>query len=296
MEIIDRYLQAVRLWLPKAQKHDIISELSEGIQSQIEERSAELGRPLKETEVQDLLVERGNPILVANRYLPQRHLIGPLLFPTYSLVLKMAWLFYLVAWLIVGICIYSFVPSYRATSSSSFIAAGLHTIWLTVVFTFAAVTMFFALVERYELKSHFLERWNPRLLPSVHDFNRIKRSSSIAELVALIVVVLFWVAFMSSPVVGSSTGAHITFAPEWRYFSWGVLLLLGNNLVFSTVNLFHPYWTRLRAIARLVSDVLGWALWAWLCTANVLTEIHLPNVSTQTTAHVAAAINLWAGR
>ena len=31
MELIDRYLQAVRFWLPKAQADDIIAELSEDI-------------------------------------------------------------------------------------------------------------------------------------------------------------------------------------------------------------------------------------------------------------------------
>ena len=28
MELLDRYLQAVRFWLPKAQQQDIIAELS----------------------------------------------------------------------------------------------------------------------------------------------------------------------------------------------------------------------------------------------------------------------------
>ena len=38
MELIDRYLQAVKFWLPETQKEDIIAELSEDIQSQIEEK------------------------------------------------------------------------------------------------------------------------------------------------------------------------------------------------------------------------------------------------------------------
>jgi hypothetical protein len=38
MELLDRYLQAVKFWLPKAQKQDIIEELSEDIRSQVEEK------------------------------------------------------------------------------------------------------------------------------------------------------------------------------------------------------------------------------------------------------------------
>src|SRR5260370_13987905 len=86
MELIDRYLQAVGFWLPKAQKQDIVAELLEDINSQMEEKEAELGRKLNESEVEAILKQLGSPILVANRYLPPRHLIGPLLFPIYWLV------------------------------------------------------------------------------------------------------------------------------------------------------------------------------------------------------------------
>ena len=88
MDLIERYLQAVRHWLPTTKRHDIIAELSEDIHSQIDEREASLGRPLTETEVEAMLLERGRPMLVASRYLPQEYLIGPELFPIYRFVLK----------------------------------------------------------------------------------------------------------------------------------------------------------------------------------------------------------------
>src|SRR5450631_755920 len=188
MELVDRYLQAVRFWLPKAQKQDIITELSEDISSQMEEKETELGRKLNDAEVEAILKQIGSPILVANRYLPQRQLIGPLLFPIYRLVLRSAALFYFVPWLLVSICIASFVPSIRAENPGKWIAQALHASWLMAVYTFVWVTVAFALIEKYHLKSGFLEKWNPRKLPPVRDPNRIKRSSSIAEIVALIVV------------------------------------------------------------------------------------------------------------
>ena len=45
MELLDRYLQAVRFWLPKAQQNDIIAELGDDIRSQIEDKESALGRP-----------------------------------------------------------------------------------------------------------------------------------------------------------------------------------------------------------------------------------------------------------
>jgi len=83
MDLLDRYLQAVKFWLPKVQRDDIVAELSEDIRSHIEEKETELGRKLNEVEVGTILKGRGRPVLVANRYLAQEHLIGPAFFPIY---------------------------------------------------------------------------------------------------------------------------------------------------------------------------------------------------------------------
>ena len=62
MEMIDRYLQAVKFALPQAQRDDIIKELRDSILSQIEEKEATLGRPLNEDEQAELLKKLGSPI------------------------------------------------------------------------------------------------------------------------------------------------------------------------------------------------------------------------------------------
>src|SRR5215831_2874619 len=108
MELLDRYLQAVKFWLPKNQKQDIIAELSEDIHSQIDERETELKRQLTEDELSELLKRRGNPMFVAQLYLPQQYLIGPTLFPIYMLVLRMAGWFYFLPWAVVWICLMVF--------------------------------------------------------------------------------------------------------------------------------------------------------------------------------------------
>jgi hypothetical protein len=83
MELLDRYLQAVKFWLPKSQREDIIAELSEDIRSQLEEKEAELGRKLDEPELEAVLKSLGHPLLIAEQYLPkQRYLIGRSCFPS----------------------------------------------------------------------------------------------------------------------------------------------------------------------------------------------------------------------
>lgn len=296
MELIERYLQAVGFWLPKTQKQDILAELSEEIRSQVDDKQSGLGRNLNEVEIEAILKKLGSPILVANRYLPQQHLIGPVLFPIYKLVLKMAWLFYFVPWLLVWICLASFVPAYRAGGPGDFIVGTLHAFWVSAVYTFVFVTVAFALVEKYHLNSGFLEKWNPRKLPPVRDPNRIKRASSITEIVALIITCVWWFEFMSSPVLIDRPELRVILTPSWRYYFWWIVLLIAITVAVSCVNLFRPYWTRFRASIRLVTDCVGWGMFAWLCKTNIVAEIAVRNVSPEKTAQITNAINLWMAR
>ncbi len=71
MEMIERYLEAVKFWLPKGQEDDIIEELSADIDAQVKEREAGLSRELSEAEVELILKQRGRPVVVANRFLPR---------------------------------------------------------------------------------------------------------------------------------------------------------------------------------------------------------------------------------
>ena len=41
MELIERYLNAIQFWLPAEQKQDIIAEISEDLNSQVEEMEGE---------------------------------------------------------------------------------------------------------------------------------------------------------------------------------------------------------------------------------------------------------------
>ena len=94
MELLDQYLKTIKPFLPKGQQDDIIRELSENLLSQMEDREAELGRPLTQAEQEAILQQHGNPMVVAGRYQQQkrsvafgRQLIGPLLFPLYLRIL-----------------------------------------------------------------------------------------------------------------------------------------------------------------------------------------------------------------
>ena len=259
-----------------------------------------MGRKLNEAEVEAILKQLGRPLLVANRYLPQQYLIGPVLFPIYRFVLKIVGLCYLVPWVLVWIWLMTFGLSDRAQHPSGSLIGALASLWgplwLAAFFAFGVVTIVFAILERSQAKSRFLEDWDPRKLPPVRDPNQISRASSIFELAANTVFCMWWVGIRSPIIVLGQSAARITLAPAWRYFFWGFLFLAFANIATSGVNLLRPHWTRARASVRLVTDVIGVALFCWLCKAGILVEISIPTVAPAKTLEIANAINLWMSR
>jgi D-alanyl-D-alanine-carboxypeptidase/D-alanyl-D-alanine-endopeptidase len=292
MELLDRYLQAVRFWLPRAQQDDIIAELSEDIRSQVEEQESELGRQLNEAEIESILKQRGRPLLVANRYLPQQHLIGPVLFPVYRFVMKIVILCYLIPWLLVWAGLMIFDPGYRAAHSvGGDLMGAWGSFWLTAFTALGIVTIVFAVLERVQSKSGFLGDWKPRKLPPVRNARQISRSSSVFELAAHLVFMVWWVNHMWFQTLFERSGVRIVLAPTWRAFFWAFLLLALANAVLSAVNLFRPYWTRFRGAVRLALNCAGSVGFCWLLKAHLLAEISAPHLSSARAVEITNAIN-----
>jgi hypothetical protein len=265
MELLDRYLQAVGFWLPQPQKRDIIAEISEDIRSQIEEKESDLGRRLDEAELVAILKRRGAPLLVAERYLPQRSLVGPLLFPIYRLVLKWA-LIYQAPWFLVFVAIASLDRAHATANPGAAIAGALKSLWLVAIYAFAAITAAFALLERYHAKSRFLEQWNPHKLPRLRDPNRISRSSPAAELAWNCILILWWVNLLRFPEI---PGLRVALAPELLHrFYWPILTLFVAMAAIACANLIRPWWTRRRAGIRIAIDSFGLVLLALLFMAK----------------------------
>jgi hypothetical protein len=297
-ELLDRYLQAIRFWLPKAQQHDIIAELSEDLRSQIEEQETGLGRPLNEAEIEAILRQRGRPFIVANRYLPQQSLIGPVLFPIYVFVMKVVALCYLVPWVLVWIGMMSLSSSYRAQHISAgwfnAVASAWGALWSTAFMALATVTLVFVVLEQLQARSHFLEQWNPRKLPPVRNPNHISRLGSLIEVVVNLVFAGWWIKLMSSPVILDRPEIRIVLSPLWRYFFWGFLILAFVNAALAVANFARPYWTVPRASVRLISDGTASGLFCWmsLLKLNALVAIAIPKFPPAQMLAISNAINL----
>jgi hypothetical protein len=257
MELIEKYLQAVKFWLPTSQQNDIAAELREDIRSEVEEREAELGRALNENEIEALLKQRGRPLLVAEKYLPQRSLIGPVLFPAYLFVLKIVLLCYLIPWIGVWIGLVTFNPQYRAHHLGLAALNDVFVLWINGWVAFTVPTIVFAVLERVKNQDWLANDWSPRKLPKVRDTQHISRANSGFELVFGVIFGIWWLKILWTLIVFDTSGIRVTLAPEWHKFFWAFLALWIANTTLSAVNFARPYWTRprrgLRAVVNLVS-------------------------------------------
>ena len=263
MDLIDRYLQAVKFWLPSEQKQDIAAELSEDMRSQVEDKESELGRPLSEAEVEAILKKGGPPMLVAQRFLPQRYLIGPALFPIYWLVLKVSWLYIYGPWLVIVLGL-RVLASFGGAHSGA--TGMLEPFFRSLFIQFALVTAVFASIERYQARTGFLRDWSPRRLPAVRDPNRVPRSSSIGEVAWYLMLLLWWVNVLRIPAIPD---VGIAMAPSLSRVYWPILVLMLCQGIIAGVNAFRPQWNRWRAAIRGVVDAaslltVGYLLGIWL--------------------------------
>lgn len=300
MELVDRYLQAVRFWLPKEQQEDILAELSEDLRSQIDEKETELGRKLNEGEIDDLLQQRGRPLLVATRYLPPQYLIGPVLLPIYLFVLKLVALCYVVPWAVVWVGMMFFDAAYRAEHTGAGWPAAIGSAWNNLLFVafFAtgAVTIIFAILERAQARSHFLQHWSPRKLPPLRDEKHIPRSGSIVEVVVNQAFCIWWATYMFSNVVLERPEIRIVLSSRWQYFFWSFLFLGVANIGFAAVNLVRPYWTVPRATLRLASNAIASLLFCWMLKASILAKVALAHTSAVRTVEITNTVNFWLAR
>lgn len=88
MELIDRYVNEVGRHLPEKVRADIEREIDSLLEDGLDDRAASAGREPDEQMVVDLLKEFGEPQSVAASYHRPRYLVGPALYPTWELIVK----------------------------------------------------------------------------------------------------------------------------------------------------------------------------------------------------------------
>jgi len=239
MDLIDRYLAAVRRHLPRNLQDDVIQELTDNLRSEAEEREQEAGRALNADEQSALLKKHGHPWLMASRYLPQQQLIGPALFPYYrqTLILVLFWIVLPIT-LIGGAlsAIYSDNPGQAW-------AQALGAAWNGAIYATGIVTLVFAVLERERVRFTALDKWDPSWLPTAATGRPVPRGESVAGLAFGLTFLLWWLGLIHVPQITSWGGQPVRFvaAAIWTTMYYPILISLLASIAIYLVDLVRPW-------------------------------------------------------
>ena len=193
MKLIDRYVAEVGRRLPLVKgRVDIEKELRSTLEDMLEDRAQKAGRPADEAMEIELLKEYGAPDKVAATYNPQPYLIGPRMFPTFIMVLKIVIAAVALAMTIVtGIGITTVSPI-SVPNIANIIGEGLGGFVSAVIAAFGNVVLIFAIIERVAPASKFNmdeeKEWDPASLMKEPEPNDVKPWEPILAIVFTFIV------------------------------------------------------------------------------------------------------------
>lgn len=255
MDLIDRYLHAVRRNLPPAKADDIVAELRDDLFSQKEAREDVLDRELTKDEIGALLKENGHPLIVASRFRKHQYLIGPEIFPFYLSVMR------IVLMIVVGLML--LVSTTKAVLAGGDMltiwAASMAGIFSAVLWNAAIVTAIFAVIERTGIAAGPLVNWIPDELPKVVDKQQGPWESAF-EVAASVAFLLWWTGVIHLPFTAIDADFRLVPGAILTELFWPILILASARLVHNLVQWLRPNWKTVRNILNVATAAGGLVL------------------------------------
>jgi hypothetical protein len=285
-KLTGKYLDAIGGYLPPDQPEDILAELAADIRSEMEDREAELGRPLTAEEVETILKRHGHPMLVAGRYLPRQYLIGPSTFPFYWFTLKTALWIAALVYVVVAVSVPFVRGMVQAAANAapgevtvagawSFLLIGA----LVLLAVFGAVTAVFAALESIPGFSP-AGNWTVKSLSSAARPPRAKpRWEWMVGFVATGLFAGCWLAMPDFPWNLGPAGRYLMPGAAWASIRLAMILLLLAAMVEAGVQLARPQWTRFCTAVHVALRAAGLAFLGFLFhSSDSLVVVNLARV------------------
>lgn len=256
-ELIDRYIYDVVRRLPRGQRYDIEQELKALINDMVE---AEGGN----ADIPAILNSLGKPGELANKYRDgKKYLIGPELYDTYSLLVKI--IFCCTLFGVVVSIIVSWVTDPGQGGYFKQVLASIASIGASLLAAFGGVTLVFAVMEHKKIKIDlaFDKDWSLQMLPPVPSKKAIiKRSDTVVGIVfSLIFACLLLIAprmFGAWVEVGGTMQTIPIFNMEvWNEILPVFLLSIGCTLIDEIVKLVVGRYGTAVAFTNVITGVLS---------------------------------------
>jgi hypothetical protein len=270
-DLLDRYLAAIARELPDRQRADITAELRDELLTKIELKEAAVGRPLDRDELEAVLLEFGNPLIVAGRYRKVQHLVGPEIFPLWWSAQKVTLGVVAAAYLVIVIIRAAFTGT--ATEAEDAVPS----VVTTLIFSFGIITLVAAGIERLNLQ-RFVYRWRPRQLPPAGTKTK-SPFERVVEIGMGVVFLLWWTGVIHFrnwfPTMGLLV---VDLASVFAAYFWPILAYSAFELAVNLLGLLRPGLVRLNAGLALARSLAGLALCTALLEAGHWLDISSPDL------------------
>lgn len=267
MNLLDKYVAEVGKHLPRNQRADIEAEIRSTLLDMLEEQNQtsvkDDASPQGEAAVIALLKEYGAPRKVADSYIGPRYLIGPRLYPTFELVVKIV----LAVVLGAGLLGYGVSASITGSFAGMDFFSFLGQFWLGLlggmISAFGNIVIVFAILERVlpakELEKETAEEWNPADLAKEPDPDEIKMSDAIATIIFTVAGLAIFNLYPDVIGLFFNTDGEWTFIPMlskafFTYLPW-INLIGVAQIIFNLYQLRQRVWTTFTRLCNIALEV-----------------------------------------
>jgi hypothetical protein len=264
MQLLERYLNAVRANLPEHLRDDVIEELRCEIGAAASEEKARHGRALSLDEEEAILKRWGHPLVLAGRYHGRRHLIGPDLYQVYIHVLRVS----LASALAINVAVIAFLAAAKGISGKMLLDKFLQ-LPLIALAVFGSFTLVFAMLDSQCTDGRHAIPWNARNLP-VPGTPRVPRRQTLYESLATLATLWSMVAIWSQPgwLHLDRLPAILSTPARMMIIPMGIALCA--RLLQQIINAVKPEWFGFWALGRILTGVVLATLAGWLAILGVV--------------------------
>ena len=199
INLIDNYVSEIGRRLPSKTRADIEAEICSILQDMLDERSQKTGKPVDEEMTLEVLKTYGSPEKVAATYQGERYLIGPRLYPTFMLVLRIVLVVVgLLALIGLGVAL---SHTLNPQNAGEIVLTAIGNFIVSVMTTLGNLVLIFTIIEwalfRAGAKANFKglpqeKEWDPRTLLKASPSNLVRMGETIAEIVGAFVAIIIF--------------------------------------------------------------------------------------------------------
>jgi hypothetical protein len=297
--LIDTYVHEVGSHLPEKTRLDIEKEIRSTIEDMLDDTSKAQGKAPDHAMIVEILKRMGPPEKMAASYLPPRYLVGPQLYPTFMLVLRIALTVVIILGGVgFGIALGQTTPTPSAITSA--IGNSLANLFNALLLAVGNIVVVFAILQRFlpEMKE-IKPDWDPEKMKPVPDSDRFRPFQPVVNIVFTILALMIFNLYPQLVGIGFTINGQWVYTPIlaegfFRVLPWlNILWVL--DIVFQLVLLIRGRWEMGTRLFEVLLDVCRVGVTYLMVTGPALVKITtagLPAGSAQGMAILPDLINL----